>query len=52
VTIAVWSAVVSLAAFELLAALRSGAAGAELALEVLVGGTLALGILALKIVLH
>jgi hypothetical protein len=52
VTVAVWSTIVSLAAFELLAALRSGAAGTELLLEVLLGVALAAGILALKIVLH
>jgi hypothetical protein len=52
VTVAVWSAIVSLAAFELLAGLRSGASRAELALEMAVGIAMGLAILALKIVLH
>jgi VIT1/CCC1 family predicted Fe2+/Mn2+ transporter len=52
VTAALWSAVASLVAFELVAGLRSKASPAELALEVCVGLTMGLGILALKIVLH
>jgi hypothetical protein len=52
VTVAVWSAIVSLAAFELLAGLRSGASRGELAIEVAVGVSMGLAILALKIVLH
>jgi hypothetical protein len=52
VTAAVWSSIVSLAAFELIAGIRSGASRAELALEVSVGVTMGLAILALKIVLH
>jgi hypothetical protein len=52
VTAAVWSSIVSLAAFELIAGLRSGANRGELALEVGVGVAMGLAILALKIVLH
>ena len=52
VTAAVWSSIVSLAAFELIAGLRSGASRGELALEVAVGVAMGLAILALKIVLH
>jgi hypothetical protein len=52
VTAAVWASAASIAAFELIAARRTGAAGYELALEVAVGMTMGLAILALKIVLH
>jgi hypothetical protein len=52
VTAAVWSSIVSLATFELIAGLRSGASRGELALEVGVGVAMGLAILALKIVLH
>ncbi len=52
VTIGVWSAVVSLTLFELLAGLRSGATRGELALETSVGLAMGLAILALRIVLH
>jgi len=52
VTAALWSVVVSLIAFELIAGIRSKATSGELALEVGVGVALGLGILALKIVLH
>jgi hypothetical protein len=52
VSAALWSAVASLVAFELLAGLRSRAAAGELALEVGVGVLMGLGILALRIVLH
>jgi VIT1/CCC1 family predicted Fe2+/Mn2+ transporter len=52
VTAAVWSSIVSLAVFELIAGLRSGASRGELALEVGVGVAMGLAILALKIVLH
>jgi hypothetical protein len=52
VTIAVWSAVVSLALLELLAGLRAGASRGELALETGIGLAMGLGILALKAVLH
>ncbi|HYM54121.1 MAG TPA: hypothetical protein VES97_02075 [Solirubrobacteraceae bacterium] len=57
VTVAVWSSVVGLVAFELLAGIRSRAGRSsigpgELALEVGVGMTMGLAILALRIVLH
>jgi hypothetical protein len=52
ITAALWSAVASLVALELIAGIRSRAATGELALEVAVGIALGMGILALKIVLH
>ena len=52
VTVALWSAVVSLVVFELAAGVRSRASAGELALEVGIGIVLALAILALRIVLH
>jgi hypothetical protein len=52
VTAALWSAVVGLVAFELLAGIRSRAGAAELALQLTVGLTMGLAVLALRIVLH
>jgi hypothetical protein len=52
VTVALWSAIVSLIAFELLAGLRSHSSARELTIEVGVGVAMGLAILALKIVLH
>jgi hypothetical protein len=52
VTAALWSAVVGLLAFELLAAIRSRASAGELALQVAVGLTMGLAVLALRVVLH
>jgi hypothetical protein len=52
VTIALWSAIASLIAFELFAGLRSHATTAELALDVSVGVVMGVAILLLKIVLH
>jgi hypothetical protein len=52
VTVGVWSAIVSLGVFELLAGLRAGAVRGELVLETAVGVAMGLAILALKIVLH
>lgn len=52
VSAAVWSAVASIAAFEAVAALRSRASRGELVVEIAIGMTMGLGILALKIVLH
>jgi hypothetical protein len=52
VTAAVWSSIVSLLAFELIAGVRSGASRGELALEAGVGVAMGLAILALKIILH
>jgi hypothetical protein len=52
VTVALWTAVTSLVAFELVAGIRSRATPAELALEVGVGMTMGGAILGLKILLH
>jgi hypothetical protein len=52
VTVGVWTVVVSLAGFELLAAARSDASAGELVLESCVGIVMGLAILALKIILH
>jgi hypothetical protein len=52
VTAAVWSIVASLIAFELAAGVRSKARPLELALEVLVGASMGIGILALRALLH
>ncbi len=52
VTAALWSTVVSLVAFELIAGIRSQASPRELALEGAVGAAMGIAILALKIVLH
>jgi hypothetical protein len=52
VTIGLWSAIVALVGFELIAGLRSRASPRELVLEVGVGLTMGVAILALKIVLH
>jgi hypothetical protein len=52
VTAAVWTAVGSLVAFELAAGVRSRARPVELALEVLVGATMGVAILALRALLH
>jgi hypothetical protein len=52
VTVALWSAVVSLVAFELVAGIRSRAGAAELALDVAVGLTMGVAILGLRALLH
>jgi hypothetical protein len=52
VTAGVWTAVGSLIAFELAAGMRSKAKPAELVLEVVVGATMGLAILALRALLH
>ncbi len=52
VTAALWSAIVSLVAFELIAGIRSRASPRELALDGAVGAAMGIAILALKIVLH
>jgi hypothetical protein len=52
VTAALWSAVVSLVVFEVVAGVRSRASAGEFALEVGVGLTMGLAILALKVLLH
>jgi hypothetical protein len=51
-TVGVWAAVASLIAFEVAAGIRSQAKPAELVLEVLVGATMGLAILALRALLH
>ncbi len=51
-TAAVWSAVASLIAYEVAAGIRSRAKPLELALEVLVGATFGIAILALRALLH
>jgi hypothetical protein len=52
VSAALWSAIASLIAFELLAGVRSRASAGELAFDLAVGATMGLAILLLKIVLH
>jgi hypothetical protein len=52
VTVALWSAVASLVAFELLAGLRAHSSPRELTIEVGVGVAMGLAILALKVLLH
>jgi hypothetical protein len=52
VTVAIWSVVASLIAFELLAGLRARAAPGELLLELSVGVAMGVAILALKIILQ
>ena len=52
VEVALWTAVASLIAFELLAGIRARATPGELVLEVSVGITMGLAILLLKVVLH
>ncbi len=52
VTLAVWSVVIALVAFELLAGVRAGAGPKELAIETAFGAAMGLAVLALKIILH
>lgn len=52
VTAALWSAAASLVALELIAGVRSKAGPGELALDLAVGMTMGLAILALKVLLH
>ncbi len=52
VTVAVWTTVGSLLAFELLAGLRARSRPAELLLEGCVGAAMGLGVLALRVILH
>ena len=49
---AIWVTVASLILFELAAGIRSGAKPVELAVEVCVGASMGLGILALRVLLH
>jgi hypothetical protein len=52
VTAALWTTVVSLLVYELLAGLRARARPAELLLEGCVGAVMGLGVLALRVILH
>jgi hypothetical protein len=52
VTIAVWTAAASIAALELVAAVRSHATRLELAIELVVGVAMGLSVIALKAILH
>jgi hypothetical protein len=52
VTVAIWSVVAGLVGFELLAGLRAKAAPGELVVELGVGVSMGVAILALKIILH
>jgi hypothetical protein len=52
VTVALWSAIASLIAFELIAGIRAHASASELALEVGAGAAMGVAIIALKVVLH
>jgi len=52
VTVAIWSVAVSLALFELIAGVRSGASRGELVLETAVGAAMGFAILLLRIGLH
>jgi hypothetical protein len=52
VTAALWSAVASLVAFELIAGVRAHASTRELAFEGCVGAAMGIAILALKVILH
>jgi membrane protein YqaA with SNARE-associated domain len=52
VTVALWTCVASLLAFELLAGLRARARPAELALELCVGAAMGLGVILLRVILH
>lgn len=52
VTVALWTCAASLVAFELLAGLRTRARPAELALELCVGATMGVGVIALRVILH
>lgn len=52
VTAALWSTVAGLIVFELIAGLRSHATPGELALDVAVGSTMGVAIIALKVILH
>ncbi len=52
VTVALWTCVASLLAFELLAGLRARAQPAELALELCIGAAMGLGVILLRVILH
>jgi len=50
--VALWSAVASIVAFELVAGIRSHASAGELALQMGIGLTMGVAILALRVLLH
>jgi hypothetical protein len=52
ISIALWTCVASLLAFELLAGLRARAQPRELALELCIGGAMGLGVIVLRVILH
>ena len=52
VTIAIWTAAASIAALELIAALRSHATRGELVVEMVIGVAMGLSVIALKAILH
>lgn len=52
VTVALWTCVASLLAFELIAGLRARARPAELLLELCVGAAMGLGVILLRVILH
>ncbi len=52
ITVALWSTVAALIAFELIAGVRSHATRGELTLDVAVGTTMGVAIIALKVILH
>ncbi len=52
VTVALWTCVASLLAFELLAGLRARAQPAELALELCIGAAMGFGVILLRVILH
>lgn len=51
-TVALWTCVASLLAFELLAGLRARAQPAELALELCIGAVMGFGVILLRVILH
>ncbi|HXA55507.1 MAG TPA: hypothetical protein VNV37_11605 [Solirubrobacteraceae bacterium] len=52
VTVALWTCVVSLVAFELLAGVRARTRPAELALDLCVGAAMGFGVILLRVILH
>jgi len=52
VTVALWTCVASLFAFELIAGLRARARAAELALELCIGAAMGFGVILLRVILH
>lgn len=52
VTVALWTCVASLVAFELLAGLRARAQPAELAIELCIGAAMGFGVILLRVIMH